>query len=216
MTSGHLSPDHDDMSPMAGAAIPGWMADALRAPVASRPEARARIMAQVRSLPGPRRLSTPLVQHASRWRRRGSLTGLGGALFTAMLTIAVGVHQGDRHALAQRVHPIALVVGDSAVPVRGADSLAAILSGRLLDTMQVVEYLVRGDDVRHVQVRHAVRSGQAREVRVVPFEPAQLTRVSDTEWRVRALLPRDAVAVSFSVNDLTLDPVPVRTEGAAL
>jgi hypothetical protein len=50
----------------------------------------------------------------------------------------------------------------------------------------------------------------------VPFQPTQLTRVSDTEWRVRALLPRDAVAVSFSVNDLTLDPVPVRAEGAAL
>jgi len=29
-------------------------------------------------------------------------------------------------------------------------------------------------------------------------------------------LPRDAVAVTFSVNDFTLDPVPVRTEGAAL
>jgi hypothetical protein len=27
---------------------------------------------------------------------------------------------------------------------------------------------------------------------------------------VRALLPRDAVAVSFQVNDVTLDPVPVR------
>jgi hypothetical protein len=29
-------------------------------------------------------------------------------------------------------------------------------------------------------------------------------------------LPRDAVAVSFSVNDLTLDPVPVRTGSATL
>jgi hypothetical protein len=216
MTSGHFSPDHDDMSTMAGSAIPGWMGDALRAPVVSRPEARARIMAQVRALPAPRRLSIPLVQHASRWRRRGSLTGLGGALLAAMLTIAVGVRQGDRHALAQRVQPAVLVVGDSAVPVRGADSLAAIMSGRLLDTMKVVEYVVRGSNVHRVQVQHAVRDEHATEAHPVPFQPTQLTRVSDTEWRVRALLPRDAVAVSFSVNDFTLYPVPVRTEGAAL
>jgi hypothetical protein len=156
------------------------------------------------------------VQHASRWRRRGSLTGLGGALLAAMLTIAVGVRQGDRHALAQRVQPAVLVVGDSAVPVRGADSLAAIMSGRLLDTMKVVEYVVRGSNVHRVQVQHAVRDEHATEAHPVPFQPTQLTRVSDTEWRVRALLPRDAVAVSFSVNDFTLDPVPVRTEGAAL
>lgn len=211
MTSGHLSPDHDDMS-----TIPSWMGDALRAPVASRPEARARIMTQVRSLPAPRRLSIPGVQHASRWRRRGSLTGLGGAVLTAMLTIAVGVRQGDRHALAQRVQPSVMVVGDSAVPVRGADSLAAIMSGRLLDTMKVVEYVVHGSNVHRVQVQHAVRHDRTSGGRVAPFEPAELTRVSETEWRVRALLPRDAVAVTFSVNDLTLDPVPVLSEGAAL
>lgn len=211
MTSGHVSPDHDDAS-----AIPGWMGDALRAPVTSRPEARARIMAQVRTLPAPHRLSTPRVQHASRWRRRGALTGLGGTLLAAMLTIAVGIRQGDRHTLAQRVHPIAIVVGDSAVPVRGADSLAAIMSGRLLDTMKVVEYVVRGSNVHDVQVRRAMRDERANEAHPVPFQPTQLRRVSDSEWRVRALLPRDAVAVTFSVNDLTLDPVPVRAGSAAL
>jgi hypothetical protein len=120
------------------------------------------------------------------------------------------VRQGDRHALAQRVHPSAIIVGDSAVPVRGADSLAAIMSGRLLDTMKVVEYVVRGADVRNVRVQHAVREERTGNTRVVPFGPAQLTRVSDTEWRVRALLPRDAVAVSFSVNDLLLDPTAVQ------
>jgi hypothetical protein len=207
MTSGPLHSNSDDM---ASVSVPAWMADALRAPVSSRPEARARIMVQVRALPAPRRLSVPLVQRASRWRRRGSLTGLGGALLTAMLLVAVGVRQGDRHALAQRVHPSAIIVGDSAVPVRGADSLAAIMSGRLLDTMKVVEYVVRGADVRNVRVQHAVREERTGNTRVVPFGPAQLTRVSDTEWRVRALLPRDAVAVSFSVNDLLLDPTAVQ------
>lgn len=202
MTSGPLHSDSDD-----GTTMPSWMADALRAPVMSRAESRARIMARVRALPAPRRLSVPLVQRASRWRRRGSLTGLGGAVLTAMLMLAVGVRQSDQHALAQRVQPTAVVVGDSAVPVRGADSLAAIMSGRLLDTMKVVEYVVRGEDVRSVHVQHAVRDGHANETHVVPFEPTQLTRVSSTEWRVRALLPRDAIAVSFSVNDITLDPV---------
>lgn len=206
MTSGHFPSDPDDMTT---GTMPSWMADALRAPVTSRPEARARIMAQVRALPAPRRVSIPRVQRASRWRRRGSLTGLGGALLTAMLTIAVGVRQGDRHALTQRVHPAAIVVGDSAVPVRGADSLVAIMSGRLLDTMRIVEYAVRGEDLRRVQVRHAVRDERTGTARVAPFEPAELSRISDTEWRVRALLPRDAVAVAFSVNDVTLDPVAV-------
>ncbi|WP_396225173.1 hypothetical protein [Gemmatimonas sp.] len=213
MMSGPFSPNHDDGT--AGT-LPGWMGDALRAPVASRPEARARIMAQVRALPAPHRLSVPLVQHASRWRRRGSVTGLGGALLTALLTMAVGVRQGDRVALAQRVHPTAIIVGDSAVPVRGADSLAAIVSGRLLDTMKVVDYVVRGANVQRVQVQHAVRDPRARDAHPVPFHPTRLTRVSVNEWRVRALLPRDAVAVSFSVNDLTLDPVPVRTGSATL
>lgn len=213
MTSGHFSSDHDDVT---GRPLPGWMGEALRAPVASRPEARARIMQQVRALPAPRRLSVPLVQRTARWRRRGSLTGLGSAMLTALLTVAVGVRQTDRQALAERLQPAVVVVGDSAVPVRGADSLVAIMSGRLLDTMKVVEYVVHGANVYRAQVRHAVRDERATGTRVVPFAPAQLTRVSDTEWRVRALLPRDAVAVSFSVNDLTLDPVPVRAEDAAL
>lgn len=207
MTSGRFSPDHDDMDGATTGTVPSWMTEALRTPVASRPEARARIMAQVRALPAPRRLSVPLVQRASRWRRRGSLTGIGGALLTAMLTVAVGIRHGEGHALAQRVHPSAIVVGDSAVPVRGADSLVAIMSGRLLDTMKVVEYVVRGTEVRTASVQHAVRHGQAHDARVVPFEPAQLTRVSDTEWRVRALLPRDAVAVAFNVNEVTMEPV---------
>ncbi len=213
MMSGHFAPEHD---PMGTGPLPGWMGDALRAPVASRPEARARIMAQVRALPAPRRLSVPLGQPASRWRRRGSLSGLGGALLAALLTIAVGVRQGDRHALAQRVHPTAIIVGDSAVPVRGADSLAAIVSGRLLDTMKVVDYVVRGANVQRAHVQHAVRDPRAKDAHPVPFHPTRLTRVSANEWRVRALLPRDAVAVSFSVNDLTLDPVPVRTGSATL
>lgn len=203
MKSGGFSPDHDDLPP-------AWIVDALRAPVTSRSEARTRIMHAVRALPSPHRLSTPRVQHASRWRRRGSLSGLGGMLLTAMLMMAVSVRQGEQHDVSARVHPSAIVLGDSAVPVRGADSLVAMMHGRLLDTMKVVEYVVRGTDVRAVRVRHAVRDEKANEAHAVPFEPTELTRVSDTEWRVRALLPRDAIAVSFQVNEFALDPVPVR------
>lgn len=203
MKPGAFSPDHHDQPPT-------WIVDALRAPVASRPEARTRIMQAVRGLPTPRLLSAPMVQHASRWRRRGSLTGLGGVLLTAMLMLAATVRQSDQRDLSARVQPSAIVLGDSAVPVRGADSLAAIMQGRLLDTMKVVEYVVRGSDVRDVQVQRALRDQQANEAHVVPFEPTRLTRVSSTEWRVRALLPRDAIAVSFQVNDCTLDPVQVR------
>ncbi len=203
MKSGGFSPDHDGTPPT-------WFVHALREPVTSRPEARTRIMAAVRALPAPHRLSAPRTQHASRWRRRGSLTGLGGVLLTATLMMAVTVRHGEQREISARVQPSAMVLGDSAVPVRGADSLVAMMHGRLLDTMKVVEYVVHGRDVRAVQVRHAMRDERANEAHVVPFEPTQLTRVSDTEWRVRALLPRDAVAVSFQVNEFTLDPVPVR------
>lgn len=216
MTSGSFSSDRFDHD-----GVPSWVVESLQAPVTSRAEARTRIMQQVRGVPAPRRLSIPLVQRASRWRRRGSLTGLGGALLTAMLVLAVSVQRGDQQATAMRLQPTAMVLGDSAVPVRGADSLAAVLSGRWLDTLKVVEYVVRGSDVRRVIVQRAVRSTGAvrsqaavsmasRDQRIVPFQPAQLTRVSAHEWRVRALLPRDAIAVSFTVNDVTLDPVPVR------
>jgi hypothetical protein len=133
-------------------------------------------------------------------------------MLTALLTMAVGLRQADQRALAQRLRPAVIVVGDSAIPVRGADSLAAIMSGRLLDTMKVVEYVVQGRDVRSARVQHAIRDTRGPETagrasRRAPFEPAQLLRVSDGEWRVRALLPRDAVAVAFQVNDVVLDPV---------
>ncbi len=221
MTSGPFSPDPDDMAP-------AWLADALRVPVISRSESRARIMQQIRALPTPRRLSQPLGSRASRWRRRGSLTALGSVLVTAFLMLATSVREGDQRVLVSRVHPAAMVMGDSAVPVRGADSLAAIMHGRFLDTMHVVDYVVRGtrlDDLRSVQVRHVVRSAPtahqsaaaaAGSGRRAPFERATLMRVSATEWRVRALLPRDAVAVGFSVNDIALDPIPVGSAGDAL
>lgn len=202
--------------PLEHDAVPAWIADGLRAPVPSRADARARIMQQVYAMPAPRRVGAPLVQRTARWRRRGSLTGLGGVLLTALLMVASGVREGDRQAMAARVQPMAVVLGDSAVPVRGADSLAAIMSGRLLDTMKVVEYMVRGTDVRSVRVQRAVRDPRAVEAHEVPFEPTTLTRVSGTEWRVRALVPRNAKAVAFTVNDVSLDPTPLQVASTEL
>ena len=79
--------------------LPSWAADALRAPVASRAGSRDAIMQAVRRIPAPRRLSAPAAVRASRWLRRGSLSGAGGVLLTAMLAFMVSVHRGDQLAV---------------------------------------------------------------------------------------------------------------------
>lgn len=186
--------------------IPTWMSELLRAPVPSRTESRARIMQQVRTLPAPRRVALPVsAAGRGRWRRRGSLTGAGGVLLTAALAFMVSVRQGNEAALSARVQHEAVVLGDSAVPVRGPDSLAMVLRGKFLDTLYVVEYVVRGRGVQSVSVR--------REFTRRPHEralPAPLTQVSATEWRTRALVPREARHVSFVVNDIELAPTRLR------
>ncbi|MBL0938903.1 MAG: hypothetical protein IBJ03_08410 [Gemmatimonadaceae bacterium] len=185
--------------------IPGWMSELLRAPVTSRADSRARIMQQVGSLPAPRRVALPLsAAGRGRWRRRGSLTGAGGVLLTAVLAFMVSVHQGNEAALTARVQHDALVLGDSAVPVRGPDSLAMVLRGKFLDTLYVVEYVVRGRGVQSVSVRREFVRKSDKAL------PAQLTQVSATEWRARALVPREARQVSFVVNEIELAPTRLR------
>ncbi|MBX9856718.1 MAG: hypothetical protein K2Y26_14425 [Gemmatimonadaceae bacterium] len=185
--------------------LPGWMIEALRAPATSRADSRARIMQQVGALPVPRRVALPLsAAGRSRWRRRGALSGIGSVLLTAMLTLMVSVRSGSEAALAARVQPSAIVLGDSTVPVRGPDSLALVLRGKFLDTLYVVEYVVHGRGVQSVSVRR--EAARPRDLAA----PARLARVSATEWRTRALVPREAREVAFVVNDIELAPVRLR------
>ena len=82
MTSGHLSPDHDDMSTLAGTALPGWMGDALRSPIPPPPERRARLLAQVRALSSPPQFYVPAGHSRSTVCERAA-RGPGGLSGTA-------------------------------------------------------------------------------------------------------------------------------------
>ncbi|WP_337170225.1 hypothetical protein [Gemmatimonas aurantiaca] len=204
-------------SDMPGDDLPGdttpsaWMVDTLRmlpgdGDTVQLLEARARIMTRVRALPTPRRLVAPMP--LARWRRRGTLSGMGGVVLTAVLALMLTVHEGEHLTLASRVHATALVLGDSAVPISTADAGhprgeagtpgARQGRSRWLDTMRVVELVVRGSGLREVALR------QTAAVRAVA-----LARISATEWRARALVPRDAVDVTVIVNDVALAPTPV-------
>lgn len=190
---------------------PAWMVDTLRMPLNDRDaglllDARTQIMTRVRTLPTPRRLVAPMP--LARWRRRGTLSGMGGVVLTAVLALMLTVREGEHLTLASRVHATALVLGDSAVPVSTADAQhprsetgtpgAQQGRSRWLDTMRVVELVVRGSGLREVALR------QTAAVRAVA-----LARISATEWRARALVPRDAVDVTVIVNDVALAPTPV-------
>jgi hypothetical protein len=185
--------------------LPAWMIESLRAPVTSRAESRTNIMQQIAGMPRPRRVALPLsTAGRSRWRRRGALSGMGSVLLTAMLTLMVSVRSGNEAALSARVQPEVLVLADTTVPVRGPDSLALVLRGKFLDTLYVVEYVVRGRGVQSVSVRRDV--ARPRDLAT----PARLTQVSATEWRARALVPREARQVAFVVNDIELAPVKLQ------
>jgi hypothetical protein len=196
-------------------APPAWMMEALRAPTAERVDARTRIMARVQALPAPHRLVAPMPM--ARWRRRGTLSGLGGVVLTAAFALMLTVREGERFTLASRVHTAALVLGDSAVPVshdtRDAtsaasspatrqDRISSRIGDRLLDTMRVVELVVRGVGLQDVAWR---RTGDLHgKTRTVA-----LARISSTEWRTRTLVPRDVVDVTLIVNDVALAPTLV-------
>lgn len=181
-----LRPDSDS--------LPDWMRDALGAPVASRADARAAIMAAVRAMPA-RRVAAPRMAHGvSRWRRRGALTGMGGALVTAVLALMLTVRHGEELTWRAAVQAEALVRGDSVIPVAGSvngDSLVARVGARLLDTLRIVDLALRGPHIGQAVITVADARVQASLVR---------TSAGAEEWHARALVPRDMVALRVVVD----------------
>jgi hypothetical protein len=175
--------------------------EALQAPLADRPDARARIMQRIRTMPAPLHTAAPM--RASRWRRRGALSGAGGLVLSAVMALMLMVRHGNEVSVVAHVQPQLFVLGDSVVPVHGADSLAAVMSGRWLDTMRIVEFVVHGAQVRRAAVQAPVPHGRA-EAPVLT-----LARASAVEWRGRALVSRAARNVTFVVNDVPLAPTPM-------
>lgn len=174
--------------------LPAWLPEALRAPVASSEAARARIMAQVRAAGGPPRpVRAPLLFGVSRWRRRGMLSGLGSALVTALLALLLTVRHGDELTWSRTTQAQALVTGDSVVPTH-ADSLVARVGARLLDTLRIVDLVLRGPSMGRAVITVADARVQASLVR---------TSAGATEWHARALVPRDMVALTLVVDGAT-------------
>lgn len=183
------------------ASLPEWAAESLRAPVASRAASRERIMQAVRALPAPRRVSAPTsVVRASRWFRRGSLTGAGGVLLTAMLALMVSVHRGEQLRMMSRLHTTAVILGDTVVPVAGAvDTVGA----RLLDTLRIVQFAIRGPNISAAEVIGSFNgwrrgSTMLRRVASVGDEHAV---AEGGAWSARALVPRDALEFAYVIRD---------------
>lgn len=159
-----------------------WWRQALAEPVASRPEARARIVQAARGLPAPRRVRWPLARFAptllapARWRRRGALTGLGGALLSTLLAVVLMVRHGEELAWRTAVQAEAMISGDSVV---------------FPDTLRIVQIALRGVHLPAAAISAADARVQASLVR---------THIGEDEWRARALVPRDMVALTLVID----------------
>ncbi len=166
---------------------------------------RAAIMNRVRHEPAPRVLSAPM--RASRWTRRGLLSPVGGAGLAAVLMAMIWMrglqppHAGFEAS--------ALVRGDSVVPVRDArgawngrgDTTGDTLGARLLDTLSIVEFILRGPTVHAATAVgdfNAWRGGATT-----------LTYATDGTWRARVLVPRDALRFAIVVNGTQLVAAPL-------
>lgn len=188
--------------------LPEWVTDTLREPTTSTVAARARIMDAVRVLPRPRRLSAPI--GPSRWLRRGLLSPVGGLMTTvflmAALTLRLGPMDGVFGRAGMAIETAAFVLGDSVVPTPNSHVSGAVVPpasrSRLLDTLRIVEFVIRGSSVHAVSV---VGDFNAWKRGATP-----LVAVGDREWRARVLVRRDALQASLNVayiiNDATLIP----------
>ncbi len=177
--------------------LPYWMADALRREVTSTANTRAQVMDRVRREP-PRVLSAPI--RASRWARRGALTpmallGTLGALFITLSLRDVG-RRADVTMMTS-----ALIIGDSVVPSR--DTVGGALRDSFLDTLHIVEFVLRGGVSRSAVVVGDFNGWQRG---VTPLQPN-----ANGEWRTRALVPRDALRYAYVVDEKRIVSAPPLT-----
>ncbi len=162
--------------------LSSWVVDTLRDPVVSAASSRSAIMDRVRREAAPRRLHAPM--RASRWSRRGLLSPRGGMAMLAMLVALVSVRGLEQRRTDPLLETSATVLGDSVVPQLG---------GRLLDTLRVVEFVLRGPAVRSAAVVGDFNAWR-RGVTLLAHD-------SGETWRARVLVPRDALRFAYVVND---------------
>ncbi len=192
---------HEQSEPRTASALPPWAVLAMRRPVSSTAAARAAIMDCVRREPVPKQLSVPM--RASRWSRRGLLTPVGvlALVVTAFASLSLrraNLRESDVFTNA------AYVIGDTVLALHHRNASVNRVAGALLDTMRIVEFVLRAPSVRSVVVVgdfNAWRRGAS---------PMHCD--VDGAWRTRALLPRDALRFAYVVNNAQVvapAPLPV-------
>jgi len=179
--------------------LPEWVGDALREPVTSHASSRTRIMDAVRSLPTPRRMSAPM--RPSRWMRRGLLSPIGSVLATAAMAMVMLTRVATPGAGVTDLVTVTRILGDSIVPLG-----ASATNEHWLDTLRIVEFVIRGSGVRTAAV-----IGDFNQWR---RGATQLASTDGNEWRARALVPRDALQMAYLVNGeqvIPAEPLAKRT-----
>lgn len=185
----------NDPAMLGGAeGLPSWVLDTIAAPVTSRDSARAAIMTRVRAERRPHatmhRMSPSM--RMSRWTRRGLLSPFGAAAFAGVLGLLLSVRSISTLAVtdgAPTMSATAVVLGDTVMP-------------SFRDTLRIVEFVLRGADVRSAAV-----VGDFNEWR---SGATTLERRSDGAWYARVVVPRRRVHFSYVVNDL---PAPATDAG---
>ena len=176
--------------------LPYWMADALRRNVDSTATARLAIMDRVRR-ERANRLSTP--SRPSRWRRRGSFAPIAFLTVLGMLFVSVSLRDvGQRADLT--IMNAAYVIGDSVVPSRDTTPAAAGRPASFLDTLRIVEFVLRGG-VTHSAVVVGDFNGWQRGA-------TPMHRDGNGEWKTRALVPPDVLRYAYIVDDAQVITAP--------
>ncbi len=174
--------------------LAAWVRQSLRQPVVSTASRRAAIMDRVRAEPARRAFSAPM--RASRWGRRGLLTPVGGVAIAAALMAMLSLRDVEQRHWNRALEGAALMLGDSVVPHAGAASSDTVGS-RLLDTLRIVEFVLRGPSVRSAMVVGEFNAWQRGATTLTP--------AADGAWRARVLVPRtatrDALRFAYVVND---------------
>ena len=177
--------------------LPYWMSETLRREVPSTANARARIMDRVRREP-PRVLSAPV--RATRWARRGALTPLALLGTLGAMVITLSLRDVGRRAEVTMMNS-AMIIGDSVVPSH--DTVGGVLRDSFLDTLHIVEFVLRGGVTRSAVVVGDFNGWQRG---VTPLQPN-----ANGEWRARVLVPRDALRYAYVVDEKRIVSAPPLT-----
>ena len=123
---------------------------------------------------------------------------------TLVMAIAVLMRVGPGGPHSTGFETMTRILGDSVVPLPAAPLSDTMKSHepRWLDTLHIVEFVLRGPSIRAASVLGDFNRWQRNATPLVSD--------GHGNWRARALVPRDALAMAYLVNDLELVGVTTR------